>query len=209
MYCVRIRTRPAAKATSSQWAGAYANCYIEFPDARAAEVLARWFLADMGWVPDCVLQIHAIDVQSVEPGSEEYVREAQVDGYCIVMHGWPEDALDDDDDDDGAWNPPGHSEQKLAAVAGTYVDAAGGDGRVLRLGTDRHFCWGRRGASPSGTWHVMADELTLVYFPVHGSQRATLEGPWRILLPDSLVGPTVTLRKASGPATADGHEAGI
>jgi len=49
----------------------------------------------------------------------------------------------------------------------------------------------------SGTWHVTGDELTLVYFPAEDSEKAVLDGPWRVL-PQALVGPGATMRRESG-----------
>jgi len=94
MYCVMIRARPdySAEDDADEWAGAYANCYIEFPDSRGAEVLARWYLADVGFIPECVLQMRTVDPEDVDEDVAAYIREAQTDGYSLVIHEWPEGA---------------------------------------------------------------------------------------------------------------------
>ncbi len=78
------------------------------------------------------------------------------------------------------------------------MDASDGD-RVLRLRTDLHFGWGRDESVYSGTWHVTGDDLTLVYFPAGGSEKAVLDGPWRVL-PDALAGTGATLRRETANA---------
>ncbi len=193
MYCVRIRARPGTEGDLQEWAGAYANCYIDFPDSRGAEVLARWYVADMGWLPESVLQMHTVDLKEMDPEFEKYIHEAQADGYCVVIHGWPAGSDDANEEDPAEWDPPGEVERRLAEIAGTYVDAESSD-RVLRLRTDRHFGWGRDEAEFGGTWHVTGDELTLVYFPAKEGEKAVLDGPWRILR-DALAGPGATLRR--------------
>lgn len=195
MFCVRIRARPDTEGASQEWAGAYVNCYIDFPDSRGAEVLARWYVADLGWLPESVLQMHSVDFDQVEPEFEKYIDEAQSEGYCVVIHGWPVGADDADEDDPDDWDPPGEHEVSLAGIAGTYVDAESHD-RVLRLRTDRHFGWGRDQGDYSGTWHVTGDELTLVYFPADESEKAVLDGPWRVLR-NALAGPDATLHRES------------
>ncbi len=190
MFCIRIRARPGTKSDSEEWAGAYVNCYIDFADSRGAEVLARWYVADMGWLPECVLQMHPVDPEDAEPDIVKYIQEAQANGYCVVIHSWPAGADDAKEDDPDEWDPPREHERRLAAIAGTYADADS----LLRLRTDRHFGWGRDGSVCSGTWHVARDELTLVYFPAEGRKKAVFDGPWRVL-PDALAGPGTTLRR--------------
>ncbi len=193
MYCIRIRVRPGTAGDSAAWAGAYVNCYIDYPDSRGAEVLARWYVADMGWVPELVMEMRTVDLEQIEPEYEQYIQEAHADGVCVVAHSWPTGAGDDEAEAPADWDPPGEHEGRLATIAGTYVDADSADS-VLNLRTDRHFGWGRNSTRHEGTWHVAGDELTLVYFPAEEGAKAVLDDAWRVL-PGAVAGPEATLRK--------------
>ncbi len=198
MYRVMICARPGKEADSEERAGAYVNCYIDYRDARGAKIPAQWYIADMGWLPETVLEICAVDLEEVEPEFEKYIHEAQADGYCTVVHMWPAGADDAHEDDHDDWDPPSEHERRLRGVAGTYVDTESSE-QVLRLRTDRHFGWGRDETNYSGTWHVSGDELTLVYFPANEGEKAVLDDSWRVL-PNALACPDATLRKEATSA---------
>ena len=194
MYCVRLRARPGDANDDVDWAGAYANCYIAYPDSRGAEALARWHLSQNDIVPECVLSMQVIDPDNCDDDIACYVEEAEDDGYSIVLHCWPEDADDADIDEyEDEINPPDAFDRYMARIAGTYRSLESGD-RVLRLHVDRHFGWDRNAVIPDGTWHVREDELTLAYFPTSGNGKAVFDGPWRVL-GDNLVGLNETLRR--------------
>ena len=195
IYCVRMRARPAPSLDDPSWAGAYVNCYVAYPDSRGAEVLARWRVADMGWIPECLLTMFVAEEADNDETYAGYLEEARRDGSCVVIHGWPAGADDEEDEDDtGSWTPPGLDEREMAALAGSYRDTATGS-QALQLRTDRHFVVGAEPGTYDGTWHLGAEGLTLSWFPRGGERKARIEGPWKVL-EDALVGPTRTLRRA-------------
>ena len=58
-----------------------------------------------------------------------------------------------------------------------------------------------RRASSTARGTSAEDDLTLVYFPAEDSDKAVLDGPWRVL-PDALAGSGATLRREKSASEA-------
>src|SRR5262245_46043578 len=80
--------------------GAFVNCWINFILEDGAEVLARYYIKQAGWIPG-VAHEHLLvkaDTYQDDPENLQYYLEAEADGASFIFHSWPANAEDADVD---------------------------------------------------------------------------------------------------------------
>ena len=95
-------TFEATPAPDSEFAetqgGAYVNCWVNFKRADGAELLARYYIEESGWLSGEMTEsfvVHA-DNYSDDPETMEYYTEAEQNGISMVFYQWSRDAADED-----------------------------------------------------------------------------------------------------------------
>jgi hypothetical protein len=80
--------------------GAYINCWVNFKQYDGAEVLARYYIEQTGWIPGEITESFIVsgDRYSDDPETLAFYREAEEDGICLSFYIWPRDAPDATDD---------------------------------------------------------------------------------------------------------------
>ena len=95
MYLFRILAEPDPdnEEVDRDVAGAYVNVWIDFPEPDAAEVIARYYIKDAGWVPITTEETTWVEETDYNEGDEsrEYFLEALVNGSCRVFYTWSKD----------------------------------------------------------------------------------------------------------------------
>jgi hypothetical protein len=73
-------------------AGAYVSCWIDFRQRDGAELLARFYVEQSGWIPGEVEEATWVEEDRYEGTPElQYVREARQDGASFVFHCHPDE----------------------------------------------------------------------------------------------------------------------
>ena len=105
MYFFNIQATPKpGTEKAEEVGGAYVDCWINFVLQDGAELLARYYIEQSGWIPgekEDERWVEAEDYED-EPQLLQYYQEAEEDGACFVYHTWPVDGEDDDSDDSRA-----------------------------------------------------------------------------------------------------------
>jgi hypothetical protein len=102
MYFFNIQAIPKPETEKSGGvAGAYVQCWINFVLQDGAELLARYYIEQSGWIPGEKEDERWVEEEDYadEPQLLEYYREATEDGACFVYHTWPDGAEGDDSDE--------------------------------------------------------------------------------------------------------------
>lgn len=97
MHYFMIEVTPTAEnPAAKELGGAYVGCWINFLIEDGAELLARHYLQQEGWVPGEVEERRWVTPESYEPGSDalSHYLEAEADGACFVFHTWDANAED-------------------------------------------------------------------------------------------------------------------
>lgn len=88
MWQFTIHARPVE--ASPDVAGAYVSCWVEFRWQEGAEVLARHYLAKVGWIPGETEDARwCVEADYADSPELKYYREAAEDGACFVYHTYP------------------------------------------------------------------------------------------------------------------------
>ena len=76
--------------------GAYVNCWINFSLQDGAEVLARYYIEQDGWLPRETHEHRWAEQKDYQdnPDDLQYYLEAESEGVCFVFNTWP---LDEED----------------------------------------------------------------------------------------------------------------
>lgn len=98
LFTIRAKPDPDNEDIDDDVGGAYVNVWVNFPEQDAAEVVAKYYISEAGWIPDLTLEIHWVDEEDYEANDEDkdYFMEALQDGSCLVFNQWPKDAEDAD-----------------------------------------------------------------------------------------------------------------
>ena len=102
MWLISIQAVPKTdSAHAAEFGGAFVHCWIDFELQDGAEVLAKFYVDQDGWVPvnvEEVLWPEESDVKD-DPESLSYYNEAKSQGVCLVFLTWPVDAKDASEDE--------------------------------------------------------------------------------------------------------------
>jgi hypothetical protein len=98
MYLFTIRAVPDLDKQSadapdfSKIGGAYVNAWIDFPDPKGAEALARFYIQDAGW-KDKELDLEPAWIEDIDAEDEryQYYEEAFKYGSSLVFNTFPKD----------------------------------------------------------------------------------------------------------------------
>jgi len=95
MFLFRILSEPnpANDEVDGDVGGAYVNVWVDFPDQDAAEVIARYYIKEAGWVPLLTEETFWVEESDYKEGDQnrEYFLEALENGSCTVFYTWPKD----------------------------------------------------------------------------------------------------------------------
>jgi hypothetical protein len=106
MHFFTIHAIPDPESEHAETAGgAYANCWIDFKQKDGAELLARYYMEEAGWIPEAIEEEDWVEAEDYadDPEVLAYYQEAQEDGMCIVFHVYPigeEEGEGDEDEED-------------------------------------------------------------------------------------------------------------
>lgn len=98
MYIFTISATPQPDNTEidQDVAGALINIWINFPEEQAAELIARFYIAEAGWVAGETEEVNQVTDTDYQEGDEDYIyyKDALRDGSCLVFHEWTKEADD-------------------------------------------------------------------------------------------------------------------
>lgn len=98
MYIFTIPATPQEDNTEieADIAGALINIWINFPDEQAAELVARFYIAEAGWDAGETTEVNEVTEADYGEGDEDlvYYQDALRDGSCLVFHEWTKEAED-------------------------------------------------------------------------------------------------------------------
>lgn len=102
-FMIHATPKPGTEQTETV-GGAYVNCWINFKLRDGAEVLARHYINQAGWIPDTIEDEGWVEQDEYDTGSEplSYFQEAQDVGMCLAFHTYPIDEESDSEPDE--WN---------------------------------------------------------------------------------------------------------
>jgi hypothetical protein len=82
--------------------GAYVNCWVNFQIEDGAELLARFYIEEAGWLPAETEEARWVEEEDYEDEPEllQYFREAEQDGASFVFYSWPVGGEEDEDEED-------------------------------------------------------------------------------------------------------------
>ena len=88
---MNIDAAPTTDLRTTNYGGATASCWINFPHADGSEVLARYFIKCAGWEPGNLEETYWFEKSDSDYNSEftPYVLEAEEKGFSILFHVWP------------------------------------------------------------------------------------------------------------------------
>ena len=92
MHFFTIHATPNPEGEHAETAGgAYANCWIDFKQRDGAEVLARYYIEESGWISEAIEEEDWVEEADYadDPEVLSYFQEAKEDGMCIVFHVYP------------------------------------------------------------------------------------------------------------------------
>lgn len=100
LFTIAAKPGPEIEEVDNDVGGAYVNVWVNFPEEGAAEVVARFYIKNAGWVPELTTETSWVVEKDYEEDDDyrEYYLEAMRDGSCLVFHQWPKDAEDSDVD---------------------------------------------------------------------------------------------------------------
>jgi hypothetical protein len=77
--------------------GAFVNCWVNFKRADGAELLARFYIEETGWLVGAMTESFVVngDSYSDDPETMENYLEAEQNGISMVFYEWPRDAPED------------------------------------------------------------------------------------------------------------------
>ncbi len=85
MYWFMIHATPPRPRAHS--GGAYVICWINFAIQDGAELLAKHYIREAGWVPGDFEEVRIVDRDDYGDEPEvQYFDEAAKDGACVVFH---------------------------------------------------------------------------------------------------------------------------
>jgi hypothetical protein len=89
IYFLGFRARPGQGLQElNRTGGAYINCWIRAGSRHEAQNVAHSFVTSEGWVVEGV-EHEARLITQPDKKTEEYFKQAQIDGSCYVFHNWP------------------------------------------------------------------------------------------------------------------------
>ncbi len=96
LFTIKARPDPANHEIGDDVGGAYINVWVNFPEQEAAEVIAKFYITDSGWIPELTTDISWVVEENYNEEDEdrEYFLEALTYGSFLVCHQWPKDAED-------------------------------------------------------------------------------------------------------------------
>ncbi|WP_416666697.1 hypothetical protein [Egbenema bharatensis] len=108
MHFFTIHAIPDPESEHAETAGgAYANCWIDFKQRDGAEVLARYYIEESGWISEAIEEEDWVEEKDYADNPEvlEYFQEAREDGMCIVFHVYPigDEVEDEAGDNEEEW----------------------------------------------------------------------------------------------------------
>lgn len=92
MHYFLIRAKPKPdNQEGKELAGAYVNCWIDFALSDGAELLARHYIEEAGWIPGVKEDERWVEEEDFKDDAEllGYFREAAEDGASFVFNSWP------------------------------------------------------------------------------------------------------------------------
>jgi hypothetical protein len=98
MYLFTIAIEPSANLENPEIAsGAYAACWINFKLEDGAEILARYYLEQAGWISGEIKQTAWVDKEDCldTPTLLQSYEEAEADGACFLFY----ETLDNEEDE--------------------------------------------------------------------------------------------------------------
>ena len=102
MFYFRIQATPKPDSNHAKdgVGGAEVSVWINFPHDEGAEVLARYYIEDGGWISGRIMETIPTSLDDYPPDhhSRKFVEEAIENGGSFVFHRWPSDAEDADVD---------------------------------------------------------------------------------------------------------------
>ena len=100
-FIVRAAPKPGTEQARDS-GGAYVSCWINFKITDGAELLAKYYIEQAGWIPEEVEETKWVEREDYEDGSEnlQYFTEAEDDGASFVISSW------DINDQDGTDEKP-------------------------------------------------------------------------------------------------------
>lgn len=99
MLCLMLIATPDADNDEfKQVGGAYVNCWIDFPQEDGAEMLARHYITQAGWLPGKLEECGLVSEEQYHDEAEPlaYFREAKESGVSLAFYCWPNEAEDTD-----------------------------------------------------------------------------------------------------------------
>jgi hypothetical protein len=99
-FVIEAAPKPEVKLLEPEVEAAYVGCYINFPIADGAELLARHYIERSGWAPgekDTQQWVEANDYED-DPEGLQYFREAEEDGVSLVFHWYPPGTDEEEED---------------------------------------------------------------------------------------------------------------
>ncbi len=91
MYFFNITATPKpGDERNADVEGAYVNCWVNFQLQDGAELLARFYIEEAGWVPGEIEDVSWVEEEDYRDRPEfmQYFREAEQDGASFVFHSW-------------------------------------------------------------------------------------------------------------------------
>lgn len=100
LLTIKSRSNPDNTEIDSNLGGACVNVWVNFPEQEAADVVARYYLSDAGWLPELTIDTAWVTEESYQNYDEDYqyFLEALENGSSLVFNTWPKDAEDSDVD---------------------------------------------------------------------------------------------------------------
>ena len=100
MHYFLIEATPESDNEQAQdTGGAFISCWVNFPMADGAELLAVYYIQEAGWIPGEVQERQWVEKTDYEADPEHlpYFLEAEQDGASFVFHCWPAGPAPTDD----------------------------------------------------------------------------------------------------------------
>lgn len=96
LFTIKATPDPDNPDIDDDIGGAYVNVWINFPEEEAAELIAKFYITDAGWIPGLTIESYWVEEEDYDEDEEDldYFLEALNDGSSLVFNQWPKDADD-------------------------------------------------------------------------------------------------------------------
>ena len=90
LFTLSARPKPENDKIGSTIKGASVRVWVDFAEVRAAEVVAKYYVDEAGWIPETRLKSDWVEQGDYLEGDElkQYYAEALEDGSCLLFDAW-------------------------------------------------------------------------------------------------------------------------